>query len=69
MIIRMATTMFMIMVMMVMVDLSHYHLRIHLKLIAKKVWKVGKLIFFVGMTICRAYDSICCTVSLSVFLH
>ena len=30
---------------------------------------VVKLIFFVGMTICRAYDSICCTVSLSVFLH
>ena len=26
-----------------------------------------KLIFFVGMTICRAYDSICCIVSLSVF--
>ena len=48
---------------------SLHHLRIHLKLIAKKLWKVGKLIFFVWMTLCRAYDSICCKVSLSVFLH
>ena len=62
-------TIIMIMVMVVMVNRPLYRLRIHLKLISKKASKVGKLISFMGMTICRAYVSICWKVSLSVFLH